>query len=423
MSVQIRAEARRLLDAPDETPLPSFRPTTPPPATRVIYKPVGSDAVMSMQSMDQVGGGYVSFLTAQPSTDDAGSLETLAATLGNQSDVEWAVVDEVLHATTIDVVVPPTAAEGVITAARLPDDPQFVEQWGLEAVRAPEAWILGTGAFNESKEVTVCVVDSGIDYTHADLRANIAKSIGISVLPDTTTPMDMLYHGTHVAGIIGAVGNNGVQVSGVAWGNISLLACRFIDGSGYGYTSGAVTCIDYCLQNNARVIQNSWGGSASTNAAMEEAIAAAERAGALFVVSAGNSVLDLDQTRSYPASYAETYDNVIAVASIGQAGQVSSFSNYGTAAVALAAPGESILSTVPGNATATYSGTSMAAPFVSGAAALALSLAGPENLTLQQLKAALLESAELTPELEGRVGAGMLRLDRTIQAALRYVRT
>ena len=422
--------ARRLGAVAPEEAAPveaSFRPANPPTATRVLYKPLTQTVSSSSMrvspsakslAVEDDGSGALSsaaldqedvgpFLTASPG---AGSTPAeLAASLAAREDVSWAAVDEVLHAT-----------RAIRVASVQPDDPDFAEQWGLEAIGAPAAWALGTGAPRSAERVTVCIVDSGIDYTHADLRANVAAAIGISVLADLSTPMDLLYHGTHVAGIIGAVGNNSLQVSGVTWANVSLLSCRFIDGTGFGYTSGAVTCVNYCVAQGARVIQNSWGGSARPNAALAEAIEAAARADALFVVSAGNNGLDLDAAAAYPASYAETYANVLAVASVGRAGNVSAFSNYGAGAVALAAPGENILSTVPGNGTAVYSGTSMAAPFVSGAAALALSLAGPGRLSALQLKTLLTDTADLTPALAGRVGAGMLRVDRVLEAALRH---
>ncbi|KFM23720.1 Thermophilic serine proteinase [Auxenochlorella protothecoides] len=211
----------------------------------------------------------------------------------------------------------------------------------------------------------------------------MAAAVGVSMLPGSPGPMDELGHGSHVAGIVGAAGSNALLVSGVVWGNVDLLACRFIDGDGLGRTSAAVDCVNYCLAQGARVIQASWGGAAAPNAAMQAAMEAAEAADALIVVSAGNDDRDLDAEPQYPASYAAERANVLAVAAVGRAGALSSFSNRGAGTVALAAPGEAILSTLPGNATGRL----------------------------------LLESAEPTAQLRGKVGAGLLRLDRVVAAA------
>ncbi|KAL6769857.1 hypothetical protein ACKKBG_A32645 [Auxenochlorella protothecoides x Auxenochlorella symbiontica] len=379
--------------------LPSFNPTSIPQATRVLYKVRPSEGMVAVASTATA----VEYAVAAAGPGE--SLKALAQNLSALATTEWVALDEVLHvhALRVDSVTP--------------DDPDFPEQWGLEAVHAPEAWATATGAPTRAAAVTVCIVDSGIDYDHEDLAANMAAAVGVSMLPGSPGPMDELGHGSHVAGIVGAAGSNALLVSGVVWGNVDLLACRFIDGDGLGRTSAAVDCVNYCLAQGARVIQASWGGAAAPNAAMQAAMEAAEAADALIVVSAGNDDRDLDAEPQYPASYAAERANVLAVAAVGRAGALSSFSNRGAGTVALAAPGEAILSTLPGNATGVLSGTSMAAPFVSGAAALALSVAGPGALPAPALKRLLLESAEPTAQLRGRVGAGLLRLDRVVAAA------
>lgn len=249
-------------------------------------------------------------------------------------------------------------------------------------IDAPEAWSVRTDA----SIVTVGVIDTGIDYNHPDLNANMWRNPGeiagdgidndndgyidnihgINTVTGSGNPMDDNNHGTHVAGTIGAVGNNGIGSVGVAW-NVKLMALKFIDATGTGSVSNAIKCIDFAIGKKVSVLNNSWGGGAYTQA-LYDAINRANSAGIVFVAAAGNSAADNDSLAFYPANYA--LPNVVPVGATDNKDALSTFSNYGYKTVELAAPGTSIFSTTPNNTYSTFSGTSMAAPHVSGAFAL-----------------------------------------------------
>lgn len=177
--------------------------------------------------------------------------------------------------------------------------------------------------------------------------------------------MDDNSHGTHVAGTIGAVGNNGIGVAGVAW-NVKLMPLKFMDASGGGYLSDAVRAVDYARVNGAKIINASFGGGGFSSA-MQTALSRFQQAGGIFVAAAGNEASNNAVVASYPANYELT--NVISVAASTSTGALASFSNFGTN-VDIAAPGQNILSTIPGGKYGSMSGTSMAAPHVAGALAL-----------------------------------------------------
>ena len=271
-----------------------------------------------------------------------------------------------------------------------PNDPLFTSQWSLQihaGIDAIEAWDVTTG----SAEVVVAVLDTGVDYLHVDLVDNLFRNEvectangsdddgngvvddchGFNALTHSGDPYDDHGHGTHVAGIIGATGNNASGVTGVAW-NVRLLPCKFINGSGMGDTAGAIACLDYVLAMKQRGVKivatnNSWGGGLFSQA-LADAIAAQRDNGILFVTAAGNSGGNNDRLQTYPCSY--DLSNVVCVAATDQNDALAWFSNYGRSTVHIAAPGVDILSTLPGNQYQTLSGTSMAAPHVAGTIAL-----------------------------------------------------
>lgn len=256
---------------------------------------------------------------------------------------------------------------------RFPSDDRIEDLWGMHAINAPLAWSTVT-----TSPVIVGVIDTGIDYNHPDLVKNVWTSNhgthGFNSFfwndPDVRrreNPMDDNGHGTHCAGTIGAIGNNGVGVAGVCW-NVQVMGLKFLDSRGRGEDINAIRCIDFAIDNRVNVLSNSWGGYDYVPE-MAEAIERAREAGILFIAAAGNESNNNNSNRHhFPSSYEN--ENIIAVMSIDRDGSPSDFSNYGFESVDLAAPGRDILSTWPGSRLKAISGTSMATPHVSGAAAL-----------------------------------------------------
>ena len=276
----------------------------------------------------------------------------------------------------------------------IPDDPLFPQLYGLmnsgqsggtagADIAAPAAWDLFTG----DSDLRVGVVDSGVDYLHPDLAANVwtnpGEIPGNGVDDDRNgyvddvhgydffnhdgDPLDDNGHGTHVAGTLGAVGNNGIGVVGVAW-RARIVALKFLGSTGTGPVSGAIEALEYMVRNGIRLSNHSWSGPFSQ--ALLDAIEAAGASGHLCVVAAGNTSSDLEAYPTYPAAYDTPYRITVAASTRDDA--LASFSNFGATHVDLAAPGADILSTRPDGAYAFESGTSMAAPYVTGAIALLL---------------------------------------------------
>lgn len=309
-------------------------------------------------------------------------------------------------------------------ATATPDDTHFSLQWGLHNtsysstdvdIDAPEAWDASVG----SGAVVVGILDTGVDYDHPDLKANIwinpsdpqdgidndsngyVDDIrGWDFVDNDNTPTDPNSHGTFVAGAIGAVGNNSRGVAGVSW-TVKLMPLRIFDAQSIGSVSDIVAAINYARRNGANIINASFEGT-SYSQAEKSAIDAFGAAGGLFVVAAGNSGTNNDSSPVYPASY--PCANIIAVAATTPTDDLASFSNYGKSGVDVGAPGQNILSTEPGSTYRYMSGTSAAAPFVTGTAALIK--AKYPALTGQQLKEYILSSADAVPSLAGKVASG-----------------
>ncbi len=299
------------------------------------------------------------------------------------------------------------ARDSIVSVAQTPNDPRLSELWNLQKIDAPQGWNATTG----TGRTIVAVIDSGVDYTHPDLAANIWTNTidgatnglhGYDFSANDADPMDENGHGTHVAGIIGATGNNGVGVSGVAQ-RTQLMALRFMDANGNGFTSDAVRAMDYAISHGAKILNESWGGSAA-DPTLAAAIERARAAGVIVVIAAGNEQANNDTTASYPASYARQSNNVVAVASTDSGDRLSWFSNYGPQTVAIAAPGESILSTAKGGGYVTKSGTSMAAPVISGALSLLWDL--HPTWTYTQILDKLRTSVDTSSGLAGKVTTG-----------------
>ncbi len=316
--------------------------------------------------------------------------------------------------------------------------------------QAEKAWDAG---YTGSKSVVVGVVDEGIDTTHPDLAANIWVNPGEIAADgidndgngyvDDVNGWDFVYgdntvydagedyHGTHVAGTIGGIGGNGAGVAGVSW-NVTMISTKFLGPNG-GYTSDAVKALDYLTDLKTRrgvnvvASNNSWGGG-GYSAALHAAIIRGANAGILFVSAAGNGGGDgvgdsNDSVANYPSNYsslvaatgqpAASYEAVVAVAAITSNGGLASYSNYGATTVDIGAPGSSIWSTLPGNTYGNYSGTSMAAPHVTGA--IALYASAYPSTTAKDVRTAILASSRPTGSLSGKTATGG-RLD--VAAAL-----
>jgi subtilisin family serine protease len=283
-----------------------------------------------------------------------------------------------------------------------PNDALFGQLWGLNNtgqsngvpdidINAPEAWDITTGS---STSGVVAVIDTGVDYTHPDLAANmwtnpgeipgngldddnngyIDDVHGINAITNSGNPMDDHDHGTHVSGTIAGQGNNGRGVAGVNW-TAQILGCKFLDAAGNGTTANAVKCLDYVHVMKTRTVNpvnviatnNSWGGGSFAQTLLD-GIIQQRNDGILFVAAAGNAGANHDTTPSYPSSYFAS--NVISVASHDRSNNLASDSSYGRRMVHVAAPGVGVMSTVAGGGYAAFNGTSMAAPHVTGVLAL-----------------------------------------------------
>jgi subtilisin family serine protease len=323
----------------------------------------------------------------------------------------------------------------VVTVAATPNDPDFARLWGLhntgqtggtsdKDVDAPEAWDLATG----DGSVVVAVTDTGVDFTHPDLAAqrwvnpldpvNGADDDGNGLVDDWSgwdwvnddnSPFDDNRHGTHVAGTIGATGNNGVGVVGVNW-NVRIMALKFLNSAGSGTTADAIDATLYAADHDADVASNSWGGG-PYDQALRDAIEYGASRGMLFVAAAGNDASNNDTTASYPASYG--LEAVLAVAATDHNDSMAFFSNYGAKSVDLGAPGVGIYSTVPGSSYQSLDGTSMATPHVSGAATLVKDHF--PGATLYGIKALLMNTVDPAASLAGRtVSGGRLNVGRAL---------
>jgi subtilisin family serine protease len=328
-----------------------------------------------------------------------------------------------------------------------PNDPSVHQLWGLDNfgqtvnwvtgtadadIDAKEAWSVSTGSPN----VTVAVIDTGVDMSHPDLAANIwvnegencagcrtngADDDGNGFVDDwrgwdfvneDNNPTDDHGHGTHVAGTIAAAGNNGVGIAGVTW-SAKLMPLKFLSASGSGSVADAIEAILYADAQGVPILNNSWGGEDFSQALLD-AIELTDASGALFVAAAGNDFTNTDASPTYPSGF--VVPNVLSVGSSDAFDRKSWFSNYGATSVDLSAPGSNILSTWPGGTYRFQDGTSMAAPHVAGAAALVK--AAQPGTSGAGLKALLLRTADPVAALAGtsRTGA-RLNVDRAARCS------
>ena len=421
--------------------LVKFKPNTTPTRISSITKTAAAKVLYSSSDMkDQRLAIIPNFFALK--VDNAKFKQTLSS-LASSPEVEYAHPNYQLYPT------------------NFPNDPSFLDQWNLNNfeyppgsgvgqtggtpgadIRAPWGWERQTG----SRSVVVATVDTGVDYKHTDLAGNIWVNQseipgngldddnngyvddvhGVNMVdyyvggaPCAGDPMDDNGHGTHVAGIIGACGNNGRGISGVNW-NVSIMATKFMDSTGQGWLEDAILCLQYIRAEklagvNIIAANNSWGGGGYSRA-LYDAIKALEDVGVLFVAAAGNEWVDNDSYLSYPASYDRM--NVISVAATDFNDDLAWFSNYGSRTVDVGAPGVDILSTCSALCPYcwstdawpydTWSGTSMAAAHVTGLAAL-LKAQDPTR-TWKQIRNLILSSGKHLPSLDGITVTGM-RLD------------
>jgi subtilisin family serine protease len=309
-------------------------------------------------------------------------------------------------------------------ASEVPTDPYYSVQYASNFLSLPSTWDKTKG----SSSLLALVVDTGVLYKHPDLLDNVWTNPleipnngidddnngyvddihGYNAITRTGDPLDDNGHGTHCSGIIGADANNGIGVAGVAW-NLKIVGAKFLDSSGSGSLAAAIAAINYGtdLKNkgyNIVVANNSWGGGGYSSA-LYSAIQAANNAGILFVVAAGNSASNNDTSPSYPSSY--TNSNVLAVASTTENGTLSSFSNYGATSVDIGAPGSNIASCWLNNGYVYASGTSMAAPQVSGVAILTQAICSG-SLSVAQVKNSILNNGVAYSGLTGKVLTGAI---------------
>jgi subtilisin family serine protease len=331
-----------------------------------------------------------------------------------------------------------------VKASAAPDDPRYVDGtlWGLNNrgqsgglihadIGAADGWEI----LNSASNVIVAIIDTGIRYTHEDLADNVWVNPGeipgngidddrngivddvhgLNAITNTGDPIDETGHGTHVAGVIGAVGNNGKGVVGVAW-KVQIMACKFMDSEGMGSISDAIQCVDYARLKGAQVINASWGG-VNSSSSLRTAISRARTAGIVFVAAAGNESADDDVVGNYPSGF--DLDNVVSVAASTRSDALASFSNYGATTVDLVAPGSTIYSTWnSSDKNYTYlSGTSMAAPYVAGV--FALMKAKFPNDTYKQLIDRVFAATDPIASLAGKcVTGGRVNLNRALEANL-----
>ena len=359
----------------------------------------------------------------------SGTVEKIISTYKNDPRFEYIEPDYII--TLEDVEKPSSATESsekITPQATTPNDPGYSQLWGLNNIGqsggtadadidAPEAWDIQKG----NQNLVIGVIDTGVDYDHPDLSANIwtnpGEIAGDGIDNDSNgyiddvrgwdfayndnNPMDVHGHGTHVAGTIAGKGNNGVGVTGVAW-NAKIMPLKFLNDSGSGSLSNAILAINYATAKGVKLTNNSWGGGGYSQA-LYDAINTAGQQGALFIAAAGNDYgNNNDITPAYPASY--NLSNIISVASTTRTDGLSSFSNIGATTVDLGAPGSDIYSAWPNSTYNTISGTSMASPHVTGAAALLWSQ--NPTWTAQQVKNRLMSTGDSISALNGKTVSG-----------------
>jgi thermitase len=313
---------------------------------------------------------------------------------------------------------------------KTPNDPFYALDYALvespddHDIDAPSAWATRTGC------AKVAILDTGIDTDHPDLASNVYKSsdkpnngkdddkngyvddtYGWNVINGKGSGEDDNGHGTHVSGIVAGHGNNGNGISGVCW-SAKLVAVKFMNSKGKGSTSDAIDGIDYAVKNGAKIINCSFGSS-SKSSALHDAVDYAQDHNVLLVVAAGNDGENIDKNPTYPASFTDS--NILAVAASTDEDTLASFSNFGSTAVDVAAPGDNVYSTYKGGGYRYLSGTSMAAPYAAGTAAMLRKQ--ESDATYGDLRYAIRHKVDTPPALAGKVAYnGRLNVQKALAA-------
>jgi subtilisin family serine protease len=393
--------------APEPDPDPDPEPQPPVATTRILVRFAPELDAAARDAMRTAAGGEL-----VRSIRSVAGLETWSV-----PDVD---LDGLLAGLQADPAIRYAERDRTITAATASDDPLVAEQWALtgpHGIRAPEAWQVTTG----SRDVLVALLDTGLDLSHPELAPNVwtnpaevpgngqdddgngyvDDATGWDYCNDDPQPLDDHGHGTHVAGSLGAVGDDGVGIAGVAW-RVGLLPLKVLCADGTGRLSDAVAALDYALGVGAAISANSWTWAGPPSQAMADTLTAAEAAGHLVVAAAGNVGTDGSRAPAYPAAY--PHGNVLAVAASDDTGALWSGSRRDATVVDLAAPGVAILSTAPGGGYATKTGSSQAVPHVAGTAALLR--AWYPGWTAADLRGRLLGTVRAEPGLSGMVATG-----------------
>jgi subtilisin family serine protease len=320
--------------------------------------------------------------------------------------------------------------DAYLFTSKTPDDPFYARQYALvdspddHDIDAPTAWTTRSGC------AKVAILDTGIDTDHPDLESNVYKSedkpnngkdddkngyvddtYGYNTIKGKGSGEDDNGHGTHVSGIVGGRGNNDVGVSGTCW-STKLLAVKFMNSKGKGSTSDAIEGIDYAVKQGFKIINCSFGSS-SKSSSLHDAVDYAQDHNALLVVAAGNDGENIDKHPEYPASYGDS--NILTVAATTSTDALASFSNFGSTAVDVGAPGDSIYSTYLGGGYRTLSGTSMAAPYAAGVAALLRKQ--ESDATYGNLRYAIRHKVDKPAALNGKVAYdGRLNAEKALAA-------
>ena len=441
-----------------------------------------------LKTVEMVGDQIIVKL---PEGAPAEEIHSLAAKLGGQAATKPFAPDTWLVAVPRKLEAVPEALAGstnsgtsidfaepnhIVRPMRTPNDPRFTNfsQWHLYNntqlgvdIKAPRAWDRRASAAYSTNKVIVAVIDTGVRYTHEDLLSNmwtnpneipgdgvdndgnglIDDIYGGDYFSNEGDPMDGASHGTHCAGLIGALGNNGIGVTGVAWTGIQIMALRFIGpdpdtGDQTGSVSDAIQCIDYAIAKGAKVINASYGSPTrnDTGSGSEaSAIYRAQQAGIVLVAAVGNGGTDFigdnnDTSPFFPASYTEyvertfptrrafALNNIIAVGATDRNDNKASFSNFGSTSVDLMAPGVEMWSTTTsGTSDATYTqgqGTSFAAPVVAGAVALLIAEYPNDTVSQRVGRVVNTNAVDVIPGLSGQcVTGGRLNLAKLLPAA------